>query len=823
MFISCFFCGLGRSLAQPNADDPAAASEIIYGTKTLAAARTRHPPQIDAALADSCWESASVASGFIQRELNPGQPSQQKAEVRILYDDEAIYIGANLFDSAPDSILHELSTRDSEANADLFGVFFDTYNDDINAFGFFVTAAGTQIDARYSDEGQDFDWNAVWISSVKINDSGWCVEMKIPYSALRFSKQEVQTWGCNFVRKIRRTREMSFWNPLNPLVNAMVRQFGDLSGLENLKPPVRLSFTPYLAGVFNHYPHNDPAIKDLNYNASGGMDVKYGLSDAFTLDMTLIPDFSQVQSDNQVLNLSPFEVQFQERRPFFTEGTELFNKGGLFYSRRVGGTPMGYYDAYAQLKDGEKIVKNPSQTQLLNATKLSGRTAGKLGIGVFNAVANEMFAVAQDTLGNTRKIQTAPYTNYNIVVLDQAMKNNSSVSLVNTNVTRDGHFYDANVTGAQFRFNNKSNMYSVGGSGVVSNRLYPDSTKPYTGYAANLDIGKSGGNFLWNIFGSLKSDRYNINDLGILFLSNNVETGLSLNYNVYKPFWKVNHVFNNLFISYRRMFNPNAFWNFGIYGNHRTTFSRRFITCGINYGVEPITTYDYYEPRVANRFYTFPVNYSGGGFLSTDYRKKVAIDLSVNYRVFEENNRNYLNFWVSPRYRVNNKLFFLYEFSRNVKYDDIGCVNPASLDSIAFGRRNMVTVSNTLSSVYKFTNKMSLSLRVRHYWSKAAYTQYYRLGEDGYLYDFDSYAGDHNVSFNAFNIDLIFFWQFAPGSELNVVWKNSLLQSDMAADTDYYDNFRTTLNTPQNNMISLKVLYYLDYLSIKKAFSKKRD
>lgn len=822
LLILCFFSGVNRLFAQPAPVDPGKANETVYITKCLAAARTLHPPKIDAVLADSCWNTPAAATDFIQRELNPGQPSQQKAEVRILYDDEAIYIGANLFDIAPDSILHELSTRDSEANADMFGVFFDTYNDDINAFGFFVTAAGTQIDARYGNDAQDFDWNAVWISAVKINESGWCVEMKIPYSALRFSKQEVQTWGCNFVRKIRRTREMSFWNPLNPLVGAMVRQFGDLSGLENLKPPVRLSFTPYVAAVVNHYPYNDPAIKNLNYNASGGMDVKYGLSDAFTLDMTLIPDFSQVQSDNQVLNLSPFEVQFQERRPFFTEGTELFNKGGLFYSRRVGGTPMGYYDAYAQLRDGEKIVKNPSQTQLLNATKLSGRTAGKLGIGVFNAVANEMFAVAQDTLGNTRKIQTAPYTNYNIVVLDQAMKNNSSVSLINTNVTRDGHIYDANVTGTTFRLNNSSNTYSIGGGGVVSNRFYADSAKPYTGYAANLDFGKSGGNFLWNMFGSVKSDRYNINDLGILFLSNNIETGLTFNYNIYKPFWKVNHVFNRITFLYQRMFNPNAFWNFGIHGNHRTTFSRHFLTCGINYGFEPVTTYDYYEPRVPNRFYTFPVNYSGGGFISTDYRKKFAIDISGSYRVFNENDRNNLNVWISPRYRVNNKLSFLCEFSRNTRQDDIGCVNFSNPDSIVFGRRDMVTISNTLSSVYKFTNKLSLSFRLRHYWSKAAYTQYHQLGNDGYLYDYDSYAGDHDVSFNAFNIDMILFWQFAPGSELNFVWKNSLLQTDMAVDTDYYDNFRTTLNSPQNNMISLKVLYYLDYLGIKKAFRKKR-
>ncbi|HRD40410.1 MAG TPA: DUF5916 domain-containing protein, partial [Bacteroidia bacterium] len=257
-----------------------------------------------------------------------------------------IYINAFCYEVSSDSVLHELSTRDNEANADLFGVFFDTYNDDINAFGFFVTAAGTQIDARYSSEGQDFDWNAVWLSAVNITANGWAVEMKIPYSALRFSAKEEQTWGFNALRKIRRLREMSFWNPVLPTINALVRQFGHVTGLKKIKPPLRLSITPYVAGIINNYPYNQPGIDNTTYNASGGLDLKYGISDGFTLDMTLVPDFSQVQSDNQVLNLSPFEVQFQERRPFFTEGTELFNKGGLFYSRRVGGQPLLYYDVY---------------------------------------------------------------------------------------------------------------------------------------------------------------------------------------------------------------------------------------------------------------------------------------------------------------------------------------------------------------------------------------------------------------------------------------------------------------------------------------------
>ena len=790
--------------------------------KTMHAVRTEAIPKIDGILNDSCWMNVETATDFIQNQLHPGLPSEQKSEVKILYNDDAIYIGAMLFDTSPDSILHELSTRDNEANADLFGIFFDTYNDDINAYGFFVTAAGTQIDARYSSEGQDFNWNAVWISSIKYNDKGWVVEMKIPYSAVRFSAKDEQQWGLNIIRKIRRTREMSFWNPVDPKINALVKQFGHLAGLKNLKPPPRLSLTPYLAGLFNNYPYNQPGIYNSSYTFSGGLDLKYGLSDGFTLDMTLVPDFSQVQSDNKVLNLSPFEVQYQERRPFFTEGTELFNKGGLFYSRRVGGTPIGYNAVYNQLKAGEVIVKNPTQTQLYNATKLSGRTQKKLGIGIFNAVSAEMFAIAQDTLGNTRKILSSPLTNYNIVVLDQALKNNSFISLVNTNVTRDGHYYDANVTGSNFQFNNKNNTYGLFGSGAMSQRLYPDSAKPYTGYSAGFGFGKTGGNLRWSAYGSMNTNKYNPNDLGIQFMNNNIDVGADLDYNIYKPFWRLNNFYNSINIIYQRMYIQDAFANFAISGRNITTWKKHFFTTGINYTAEPIITYDYYEPRIFGRFYTFPTNYKFGGFISSDYRKKLALDIFANYRQFNENKRSTVDVFVSPRWRVNNKLSFIYETYYEDRVDDIGFVHYDSFgDTITLGRRSLQTISNTLSGVYKFTNKISLSLRGRHYWSRATYYAYYNLNQDGTLTQYN-HQDSHDVSFNAFNIDMVFFWQFAPGSELNIVYKNAVLKREAVINYDYYYNFKGSLNSPQNNSVSVKILYYIDYLTLKKAFRKKK-
>src|SRR5262249_27319888 len=260
---------------------------------------------------------------------------------KVVYTDEAIYIGAYMHDD-PKLIKRQLTERDKEQrqDADNFGVAFDTYKDKQNAFQFMVTAPNVQSDIRISSGGAgenggfDYNWDAVWDSQTSIVADGWIAEIQIPYSAIRFSKEDIQNWGVNFSRYIRRLNEQSYWNCVDPNQNGFVNQFGDLTGLQNLQPPLRLSFLPYLSTGYRTVPTNSGTINTFLH--SGGMDVKYGINESFTIDMTLIPDFGQVQSDNVILNLTPFEQQFEEHRPFFTEGTELFNKAGVFYSRRIG-------------------------------------------------------------------------------------------------------------------------------------------------------------------------------------------------------------------------------------------------------------------------------------------------------------------------------------------------------------------------------------------------------------------------------------------------------------------------------------------------------
>lgn len=784
--------------------------------KKVSAQRIQQSPKIDGVLDDEAWKMADPATDFIQRAPKPGEPSNQKSEVKIVYDDVAIYIGAMLYDSNADSVLRELSERDNEANADLFGLIIDTYNDDINGFGFFITAAGVQIDARYSPQGQDFNWNAVWQSQVKISDNGWIAEFKIPYSAIRFSKDSIQDWGVNFIRKIRRTREDAFWNNVNPSVNGLINQFGDIVGISDIKSPVRLSLSPYISAYAENYPYNVLGKSNNSYSFNGGMDIKYGITESFTLDMTLVPDFGQVQSDNRVLNLSAFEVQYNENRQFFTEGTELFSKGGLFYSRRIGGTPIDYYSPYYQLNDGEFVKDNPSSTQLINATKVSGRTNRNLGIGVFNATSADTYATISDSIGNNRKVMTQPLTNYNILVFDQALKNNSYISLINTNVTRNGSYYDANVTGTTFKFMEKSNTYGFDGNAAVSQLYFSDSAKPVLGYAYNVYLGKVSGKFRYNINANVKSDKYDPNDMGILFMNNTIETYLNLSYNRFEPKGRLNSYNISGGVGYSRLFKPSFLWNFNIYGDAYFLF-KSFMSVGGGVNLEPIITYDHWEPRVPGHYYTYPKDYLGYSWFSSDYRKRFALDGRVRYRYFEENNRYNIAFGFAPRFRVNNKLSFNYDFDRSYINDDIGFVNYDGYnDVITFGRRNVTTIQNTLNASYVFTNRMALSLRGRHYWSKADYQQYYVLGDKGLLFDHPQYAGNSDVNFNAFNIDLVYRWQFLPGSEMSFVWKHAIYTQGDVVVEHFSDDIDLTFNSPKSNSFSVKVLYYLDSSNFKK-------
>ncbi len=768
---------------------------------------------IDGKLDESAWLAADKATGFTQYQPVPGGPSLQRTEVSILYDNDAVYVGAMLYDSAPDSIWKQLSARDDDGgNTDEFGVSFDTYNDEQNATMFAVTAAGVQLDAINKFDGGNRSWNSAWYSKVTMNNKGWCVEMKIPYSAIRFSKLKEQVWGINFFRVIKRYKEKSFWSTVLPTIPNALSQGGKLHGIHDIKSPVRLALMPYISAYTQNY-------GGTNTNTvNGGMDIKYGLSESFTIDMTLVPDFGQTIYDNQVLNLSPIEVRYNENRYFFTEGLDLFNKNDLFYSRRVGGIPINSHSIATS--PTEIVSQSPLTTKLYNATKISGRTKHNLGIGFFNAVSEPTYATVSDTeMKTTRWVQTAPLTNYNVLVLDQALKNNSYISLINTNVWRKESSYNADVAALLFKIDNKANTYGITGSGDVSQLFI--GAKPDVGYRYALNGGKISGNYTWYLSTRSVSDRFNPNDLGYLDRNNYSYYIFDQYYNIFKPVGRIVEAYNHVGIDYYRVFNPDVFQQSEIFGSHNLTF-RNYLTLGFYWTVQPFNGNDYNEPRTFGRYYVLPKNYMAGGFYSSDYRKKFALDLQFTERTYSERQRNIFSWSVSPRYRFNDKFSMIYSLSGQTAMDDVGFVENRT-DSIFFGVRKVNTITNALDAAYIFNNHMSLKLDARHYWSQAQYSQYDYLAADGSITPAPGYTTNKNINFNTFNLYMSFVWQFRPGSEMTVVYQNSIFSSPSTPQivTNYFTDFSNTIQAPQTNSLSVKIIYYLDYLNVRSALSRK--
>ncbi|MCC3151635.1 DUF5916 domain-containing protein [Hymenobacter sp. BT770] len=841
-FLFIGFLGLALPNAMAQTAAPAAAPTATAGPKRqLGAVRIKEAMKIDGVLDEAAWQTAPVATNFIQQRPNPGVPEKLATEVRVLYDDAAIYVGAVMHDLSQDSIPRELTARDNTGNSDFFGIFLDTYFDQLNGYAFIVTSSGVQMDSRYSPAGgEDFNWNAVWESSTAPRGTDWVAELRIPYSAIRFSTADVQRWGVNFMRQRKRENQQFFWNEVKPQVDGFVNQWGELTGVQGVKPPLRLSLTPYVSSYVNHNPLNAEGTKRTTTSFNGGADIKWGINESFTLDATLVPDFGQVQSDNQVLNLSPFEVQFNENRQFFTEGTELFNKGNLFYSRRVGATPIGFYNVAAGAH--ERIVSNPAETRLLNATKISGRTSKGLGIGVFNALSNDVYATLRnEETGEKREVLTQPFANYNIAVLDQSLKNNSYVSLINTNVTRAGSTYDANVTGALFRFANKKNSYATEGRVVYSNRRgmafgTGKEVSDRDGYKYQVGVSKISGNFTWYYNHGIESNTYNPNDLGILFGNNNITNSLDLVYRKYKPFWKVNNfaIFSN--ISHSLLYKPTLYQALNFYLGANTTFTKSFNQIGFDLNVDPVT-HDFYEPRtfpLGDYYVRVPGNARLVVFLNSDSRKKFSYGWNVGAQHYGLDDRlprprrTGYSFGAYPRYRVNDHLSFRYSIDWSLRVNQIGYVNGGMdanevldqpfLGQIILGRRNVATVSNVVSTAYTFTNRMSFTLRLRHYTSNVHYNDFSQLSHNGDE-QLVNYQRNRDNTYNAFNVDAVYSWWFAPGSQLSVVWKNAgstYLQAEEATPL-YFDNFNNTINTPHNNSVSVKVLYYLDYLALRRS------
>ncbi len=395
-------------------------------TPAVTAVRVSQPPRLDGHLDDEAWRIAAAVSDFLQRDPDEGQPATERTELRLVYDDSAIYVGVRLFDREAQRIVRRLARRDTVADADRFTIFLDPRHDHLTGVQFQVSAAGTLVDAAiYNDSWSDSSWDAVWDAAVSIDEAGWTVEMRIPLSQLRFSIDEGSdrtTWGLNASRYIQRKNETA-WLVLVPKnESGLASRMGHLTGLEGLRRPRTLELVPYSVArtEFIQPPAPGDPFNDGSRAFGGvGVDLKYGLGRGLTLDATVNPDFGQVEVDPAVVNLTAFETYFEERRPFFIEGAQIFGNFGqggansfwgfdnseptLFYSRRIGRTPQGSASAPS--------VDRPSATTILGAAKLTGKTAHGWSIGVLEALTGREYARLWGDGRHTRA-EVEPLTNY---------------------------------------------------------------------------------------------------------------------------------------------------------------------------------------------------------------------------------------------------------------------------------------------------------------------------------------------------------------------------------------------------------------------------
>ena len=789
--------------------------------KSYTITRTDNAPKIDGVLDDEVWKTAQIATDFVQFRPTVGKTMEEnkRTEVKMSYDDTGIYISAYLYDN-PEDMMKQFTQRDDFGQSDFFAAIFNPNNDAQNNTEFFVFSSGTQADATESPgNGEDFGWNAVWESATKTVADGWIVEMKIPYRALRFTQQENPTWGIQFHRHYRNTREQNTWNAIDITSGAGFGFFnGKLNGLKNLEPPTRLSFYPFASAVVDNF--DGKSIDDYNV----GLDIKYGITENFTLDATLIPDFSQVGFDDVQLNLGPFEQTFSEQRQFFTEGVDLFRKGGLFFSRRIGSAPVGR----PNLGTNEILDGNfPQKTALLNAVKVSGRTKDGLGIGFFNAITEKTDVDILDTnTGEKRSETVEPLTNYNIMVVDQQFNKNSSVTLINTNVTRNGSgFRDANVTGLLFDLKNKKNTYGAAAQIKMSNINLIDGTQ--TGISTSLGFGKNSGKYRWSVFHGLADKDYDINDMGIIFRNNYSNFSTDFSYRIFEPTEKHNNFEISSWANYNSLYRPGTFTGFNFGGRVFAVGKKSLMAYGGSFNVQPGKQFDYFGPRVDGRYFISEDWLNSSIWLSSNYNNTFALDANIGYETLFEKGRTYESvfFELEPRIKFNENFIVVYSFEWDQELRERGWIDFIG-DDIVYGQRDQITIENSISGSYNFNAMNSLTLSFRNYWSAVQYeNDIYALGENGRLNRDDNYTkediGDPDVNFSTWNLNLTYSLQFAPGSFLTAQYRNRIFNFNNDGAQAFGDSLNELFEQPNGHTFSLKMVYFIDYNNIKNVFKGK--
>lgn len=794
--------------------------------KEIKITRFNNPPKIDGIINDSQWNGLEPATEFERWMPNNGQKEREGYEsfIYLGYDDTGIYIAGKFNDPNPSLIPLEFSQRDNiwEVNADSFWLSINTNDDNLNDQGFQVTSAGTLGDTYTSGEFSEDDWNfdTVFEAKVSIDKNGWNMEMKIPYSALRFPSSDIQSWGIQFSRRIIEFGEFYTWNYIDTKTSTFRESLGLLNGLKNISPPTRLFFYPYLQSSVDLNKNNRPLS-----GYSAGMDLKYGISNNFTLDATLIPDFGQVAFDEKELNLSPFEQKFDENRAFFTEGSQLFKKadtggrrgGNFFYSRRIGDDINLNTDEL--IEDNEELMSYETKSNLVNSIKLTGTTNSGLSIGIINSITEKAYANVKDL--NTQEIKNkliAPLTNYNVVSLSQtALNKYSTFSFLNTNVNRGDDFKGSNNSALVVDLYDNDRKFNINANVFQSNSKSFSDTK---GFRGGISLSELTGSLRFDIGWNGVDANYYQNDLGYYNLRNDQRLWAKVGYMTFKPTKLYEKIEAYLWMSERSRFYPKILKSQGgRIGLTLTSLKLEEIRASFDY----TSKYkDFEETRKEDFFIYQPAEYELEFNYRSDTRKKLVYGSGIehSYGVNEQFNENSSETEIEfySGYRLSNQFKVELGISNGISKNEIGYVFDEN-DNLYFGNRKVKFTENNISLNYNFNSYKSLNLKFRQFWSSALYKEdFFLLKSDGNRSVSEKNISDYNpnTNFNLWNLDLSYNWEFAPGSKITLLYRNNIFNENNLSGISYYNSTKELFEKPINHQLSLRINYFIDFNLLKK-------
>jgi hypothetical protein len=665
--------------------------------KRYQATRVTVAPEINGILDDEVWKEGTWMDDFIQNEPYSGKEASQKTEFKILFDEDNLYVAFKAFDTSPDSIVNRLTRRD-QVDGDLVAIIVDSFHDLRTAFVFGVSSASVKYDFMMTNDGQNEDqsWDPNWWVKTSINNEGWIAEMKIPFSQVRFEKNSGDVWGLEMARIFYRKNESDFWQNIPRDAPGFVHLFGELAGLEQIKPRKIFDITPYGVAkteTFKKEPENPFMEKGRKLGINGGIDAKIGVTNNMTMDLTINPDFGQVEADPSEVNLTAYETFFEEKRPFFIEGNNITNfniglgDGGvgndnLFYSRRIGRRPQGY----PNLEDPTWRADVPTFTSILGAAKLTGKTKNGLSLGFIEAVTTEEKAEIDTTGGRTFET-VEPLTNYFVGRVQRDFKEgNTILGGIFTSTNRDlddnlGSFMHKSAYSGGFdftqyfkkknwMFNLNAALSQVNGSKEAleltqrsSARYYQRPDNDYAdfdpertslmGSGGRMQIQKMNGHL--NLLGCVlwRTPGFETNDLGYIQQADEVLTVLWAGYNQWDPKW-IYRSFNingDLFLANNfggdltgKGFEWNASINLKNYWSAWT---------GGNINGSSLST----GMLRGGPMMRIPGSMNGRIGFSTDNRKKLVFNVYANASKGNENNSRNLYTELDITYKPTNFLF----------------------------------------------------------------------------------------------------------------------------------------------------------------------